>query len=206
MVKILSQSGDSLADVYDVRGSVAGIDQLETNELPIVHEMGATVFSERLSGAIRRAASGTLGDSDVFDIRLADLPAGPWRVLGVQVFANATARMGNVMVGFSDAAAADREIPFFIWDSTNDVESNTRTLDNGGAVANFEALIPTQGTQTPTLGVGGGQPQTVGDIVFRGAALAFGAGTVIAHALIYIGLSQVGGGSVSNRGLPVPGW
>ena len=45
MVKILSQAGISLADLYNVEGSIAGIEQLDTRELPIVHEMSGTIFS-----------------------------------------------------------------------------------------------------------------------------------------------------------------
>ena len=204
MVKILSKSGDSLADTYDVEGSVAGIDQLETRELGIIHEMGHTVFSERLSASIRRGTSGAILQSTTWDLTIPDFPVTPFRVLGVVVVADA-GRVAFAQVSLQDASG-DREIPIWIWDTDNDVQSDIRIVENGAAVANLLALVPSNnGGTVPNLALGSEQPQPVGEnVLFRGVTTAFGAGTVTCTALIYIAFSQIGG--ISSRGLPVPGW
>ena len=206
MVKILSQSGDSLADTYNVEGSIAGIEQLETRELPIVHEMGSTVFSERLSGAVRRGVTAAINQSTVFDIVFTDLPSGAWRVLGVTMLTNAVGRIDRAMVAMREPDAG-REVPFFVWNTATDTENLARMVVEGAAATNVGVLIPSI-LQVPTLGIGGGQPQRVGEIACRGASGAFGAGTVVLTVLIYIGLSAVGGvpGNTTSRGLPVPSW
>jgi len=202
VVKVLSKSGDSLADTYDVEGSIAGIEQLRPEEITLVHEMGATLFSERMSGAIRRARVEAINQSTVFDVVLTDLPAGNWRVFAVVVFANFVDRVGNVMVAMRDPGSG-REIPIFLWDTANDAQSTARIVQEGAAAGNVQMLIPNP-LQTPSFGVGSGQPQQVPEIAMRGTSSAFGAGTVAVTTLIYLGLSQIGG--LSSRGLPVPSW
>lgn len=202
MVKILSQAGDSLADLYDVEGSVAGIDHLETHELPIVHEMGATVFSERLDGTIRRATTGAIAQNIGFDLVLTDLPDGHWRVLGAAIIVDVTGRINNANICLRDADAG-REIPLYVWHTTNDVESQIRIVENGAAVAAMHLLVPNP-LQTPNLGIGVGARQTVNEITFRGLTTGFGAGTVTASALIYIGFTHRA--EISSRGVPLPGW
>jgi len=202
VVKILSQSGNSLADMYDVEGSVAGIEQLETRELPIVHELGATLFSERCSSFIRRFESGAIAQNTAWDVEATDLPGGIFRVLGVSVFATLGARTTQASVALRNDPQ-DREIPIFVWDTANDVESGLR-IANTAAPAQFVALIAN--ANVPNLGVGDGQPQRVSDIAFRGATSAFGAGLVTVTALVHVALSQVGGGGLSNRGIPFPSW
>lgn len=201
MVKILSQAGSSLADVYDVQGSIAGIDTLDTRDLPIVHEMGATVFSERLSGEVVRLGVVGLLQNASFDVILISPPAGIYRVLGVVVVTTPTARILHCQCSVRSVGQA-REVPFFVWDSTNDVEAGIR-LDDGGVVNRIQ-LRPSSNL-TPTLGISDGQPRRVGEeIVMRGQASAFGAGTVLVTASIFLGLTDVT--RLSSRGLPVPGW
>jgi len=207
MVKILSQAGNSLADIYDVEGSVAGIDQLETSELPIVHEMGATVLSERLSGNIRRQSTGAIAQSTAWDIEITNFPSGIWRVLGIQVLTDA-GRVNFAQVSLRDPRD-QREIPLWFFDSTNDQVDDIRIEDNAGGAGNTFMLVPiNKGSMgLPSMAIGTGQPQRVGDIAFRGLTTAFGAGDVTVVALIHIAFSQVGGlGGIDNRGLPVPSW
>ncbi len=205
MVKILSQSGDSLADLYDVKGSIAGIEELETRELPIVHEMGATVFSERLGGEIVRLSSGDILQSVAFDVILTSPPVGIYRVLGLQVLSDVTGRVDRAQVSLRDILTG-REIPLFVWQATPDIEVAIRIVENGEAVANMGALRTVQ-QQVPSLGIAEGQPRRVGEeIVFRGQATAFGAGTVELIALVYLGVTELTQGALSSRGLPVPGW
>ena len=199
MVKILSQAGNSLADTYDVEGSIAGIDHLETHELPIVHEMGGTVFSERYSTTIRRAASGALAQSTAINVVLTDLPAVPTRLLGVAVLSDVAARIGNLGVMISDG---NREFP--VWSYSLNARG-IRLIEEGAAVAQYDILRPDVDLlMLPSMCGGTDQPQIVDQIALRGITTAFGAGTVFVRALYYIAFAQIGG--VSSRGLPIPSW
>jgi len=207
VVKILSQAGDSLADVYDVEGSIAGIDQLETRELPIVHEMGQTVFSERFSGEIARLPSGDIAQTTAFDVILTSPPVGIYRVLGSIVLIDATARLSLVQLSVRDPGTG-REMPFFIWDADNGIESQMRTVENGGAAATINVCRTLVPMNAPlTIGIAEGQPRRVGEeIVMRGFTETFGAGTVEAIGLIYLASTEITQGALSSRGLPVPSW
>ena len=206
MTKILSQSGSSLADVYGVEGSIAGIEQLETRDLPLVHEMGSTVFSERLGGEIVRLASGDIAQSTAFDVILTSPPVGVYRVLGVVVLVNNSARVGMAQVSVRDPATG-REIPIFIWDSDDDTVSQMRTVENGGAAATTSVLRSSLNLRSITIGIAEGQPRRVGEeIVMRGLTLGFGAGTVETIALLYLATAEITQGGLSSRGLPVPSW
>ena len=202
MVKVLGQAGTSLADVYDVEGSIAGVDQLLSEDVNTVHEMGDTIASERFSGAIRRLQSGAINQSTSFGVSLTDLPAGVWRILNIAVLGNQTARTANLSVLMADTNG--REIPLFVWDVAQDIESVVRIDENGAGATNLRYFIGNPGLLGPTMGVGTGQPQRVDEIAFRGTSSAFGAGTVTYTLLIYIALMQVGG--LSSIGLPVPSW
>ncbi len=202
-VKILSRAGSSLADTYNVVGGVAGLDRLETRETTTIHEMGGTIFSERLSGAIRRATTGPVNQSTAFDITMTGLPAGIFRVLGVTVISSSSARVDNVQLALRDPDSG-RELPFFVWDDANDVAATIRIVENGGAAGNQVALIAPN-LQIPNLGIGERQRQRVGEeIVMRGQTNAFGAGTNTLIGLVYVGFTHRGG--ISSRGLPIPGW
>ena len=205
MTKILSQAGNSLADTYDVEGSIAGIDQLETHELPIVHEMGNTVFSERLSGNIRRVTSGSISQSSNWDVVLSDLGSGISRILGVFVFSDSLSRLSLATLSVR-ADDDEREVPIFAWDS-NEASFTARIDDSGiGDVSGMGSNLNV--ATLPSILIGRGQSKQVGQIAFRGTTNAFGAGTVVTTALIYIAFSAVGGvpGNTSSRGLPVPSW
>ena len=203
MVKILSQSGNSLADTYDVEGSIAGIDELETHELGIIHEMGATIASERLSGNLRRGTTGAINASDTWDVLLTDLPAVPTRILGCVVMTDDASRVARAMVAIRDQPNG-REIPIFAWDD-NEADLALRIQDNGGAVGILALLQNALSIGTlPNMLIGTDQPQPIDAIAFRGVASAFGAGDVTITFLLYIAFTQVGG--ISSRGLPVFSW
>ena len=202
MVKILSKSGDSLADTYDVVGSVAGIEQLNSREVDLVHEMGGTLFSERLSGFIRRGITAALNQSTAFDITIVDLPI-VYRVLNVLVVVSNASRVSHCNISLRSLFTG-REMPIFIFDVNQDTESNIRIDENGSGVGNRVELNGKLG-MLPTIGIGGEQPQRVGeDLVFRGVTSAFGAGTITLTALIYVAFSQIGG--LSSRGVLIPSW
>jgi len=201
VVKVLGQAGTSLADVYDVEGSIAGVEQLISAEVGLVHEMGHTLFSERASGAIRRLTSGDILQTITWDITIADLPAGLWRVLGVVVLMD-TDRINYAQVSLRSTSDG-REMPLFVWDTANDASNIIRIVEDG-TLATWRALVGPI-LQVPNLGIGTGQRQQVGEeIVFRGQSTTFGAGTVEAVALVYLGLTHLAG--VSSFGLPIPSW
>lgn len=206
MVRILSQSGNSLADIYDVRGSIAGIDNLETRDLPIVHEMGATVFSERLSGRVQRGSSTAVLQNITWDIQFTDIveSGAIGRLAGVTVFADTGARVSNASLLLVDDRD-DREIPIFVWDSNEGIVV-TRLSDAGGAAANVDVLAPANGGEIPPVIIlGSDQARPLGtNIFFRGLSTGFGAGTVEVIALLHILTARVQG--LSSRGLPVPSW
>jgi len=197
--KILSRSGDSLADVYDVRGSIAGIDELESREIHLVHEMGHTIFSERVSGSIRRLTSGSISQSTAWNVVLTTLPIIPVRILGVVVLASDSSRLANSMVAVRDPDA-DREIPIHVWD-TNEGALGARIVDDGAAVAELNMLQ--NALSIATLPSMFAVPAT--EVAFRGISNAFGAGGVTVTALVYISFARDASG-LSSRGLPIPGW
>jgi len=201
MSKILSQSGNSLADIYDVEGSIAGIEELETRELPIVHEMAATIFSERYSGSIIRVPSTDLDQNETFDIVTVDVGAESFsRILGIQVIADTASRLSTVSVSVREPGSS-REIPIWAWD-LNEAAINFRIADEAAAAA-VELLVGQQ-VASPSMLVGNRQSNPIDEIAFRGLSTGFGAGTVEAILLLYIGFAQ--DPALGSRGLPMPGW
>lgn len=205
MPKVLSQAGNSLADIYDVRGSVAGIETLETHELPIVHEMGGTVFSERLSGAFSRSTTGALAQNTTWDIAVTGLGNGISRILGLVVFTTDAARLTEVTASVRDSDVG-REVPIFIWD-LNEAVIGGRIQDDGAAVGSVAFLSNAGGgVNLPSLLIGDEQPQPIPEVAFRGLTSGFGAGTVTTTLVFYRAFSETAGAGVSSRGLPIPGW
>jgi len=206
-VKILSQSGNSLADIYNVEGSIAALGRLSTEDTVTVHELGHTIFSERLRSQIIRTSSGGIAQSTAWDNTIsAELPLTPWRVLGVSVISGdgSAGEVDNLSVALRDNTTG-REIPIFVWDDVVDTEFGIRLIDNGGAAGNhnfFRAIAGIEGR--PSMGMGTLQGLSVNEITFRGLTNAFGAGTVTVRALIHIAFAAAAG--VNSRGLPLPGW
>lgn len=204
MAKILSKSGESLADAYDVQGSIAGIDELISREVSLVHEMGSTIFSERLNGQILRIATGAVAQNVNFDITVQNLPTTPLRVHAVTLFASVQARTSLASVSLR-ARNLDREVAVLAWDSGFDNEVSWRASDNGAAVGTHILLRPTGGyfPNGPNL-MGGGNVEVVNVIMLRGLTSGFGAGTVEIVASVYISFSALAG--ISSEGLPLPSW
>jgi len=202
MSKVLGQSGRSLADLYDVQGSIAGIEQLDTRELTIVHETGATIFSERFSTFIRRSSSGTLIQNTAWNVIISDLPSGPYRILGISVIADAQGCVSLASLSLREHVTG-RETPVHAWDSVSDSQISIRWSDDGTAAVTAFLLRPNT-ADIPHITAGRGQPQMVRDLVFRGLTSGFGAGGVAIIALIHVAFSEVGG--LSSFGLPIPSW
>lgn len=206
MVKILAQAGTSLADVYNVQGSIAGIDQLESAELGIIHEMGGTVLSERLAGRLFRTDTGDILQTITWEIIFSGLAEFIGKISGASIWTDDVSRVANASLSLVDdtVLATPRNIPIFAWDSVGGASVRTQIADEA-AVATFDLLIPPVTGMLPNLIVSGtGQPRTVERVAFRGLSTTFGAGTVNVACAIHI-LSP-GFGGLNSRGLPLPSW
>ena len=207
MPKILSQSGDSLADIYDVAGSVAGIDQLETHELPIVHEMGATVFSERLATQITRVTSAATAQNTDINLVITTLPVVHSRLLGLQIVSDDATRILRVVVlARNPTDGGGQEIPIWTFDPAAGGEAIV--MDDQGTLAALFVLIPNIATTVPTLIGGSGQLDAgqVDEVAIRARTTGFGAGTVFLRALLHVAFPRPRGVADASRGLPVPSW
>ena len=205
MVKILSRDGQSLADIYDVEGSIAGIEQLETRELPIVHEMGATVLSERFTTRIFRIATGDLLQNITFRVQLDTLPETPTRLLGISVFADAPARLDIAAVLATDPTVG-QDMPIWVWNA-NDQIAELISMEDLGVQGNFSLLIPQVGVNIFPSFTGGREQQDnmVSSLTLTGITSGFGAGTVdiIATCLLAFPRRDI---NISSKGLPIPSW
>lgn len=205
MVKILSKSGESLADIYDVAGSVAGIEQLETRELPIVHEMGATVMSERFTTRIFRITSGAVLQSVAFNLELTTLPDTPARLLGIQVVSTSTVRLAQVAVLGTDPTLG-QDFPLWAFDTTL-AEFEQVTMEDAGSGQPLQILVPRTGLNVFPAFVGGAaqQDSMVSSVTLAGLTTAFGGGTVTTTALLLLAFPR-GAANISGVGLPIPSW
>jgi len=216
LAKILSQAGISLADTYEVEGSIVGIDTLESRELPIVHEMGATIFSERLTTHIIRISSGVIAQNDDFDIASAPFADCANRVLGVEFIADVAGRIDNVALMLLDPNTLNNpEYPIATWNSaaatTAGAASNEATIrfNNAGAgpaaMSYLRPNLERNQMLIARMGVAVGMPT----LILRGTAAAFGAGNVELVAFVYIARPNplnITPASPSSHGLPVPSW
>jgi len=203
MTKIQAQAGQSLADIYDIKGSIAGIDDLETRELGIIHEMGATVFSERYGQIVNRSSTGAIAQNITWDNVLTNLATAPNRLLAMVVYADAGARVLRAQVSIRSGFQS-REVPVWIYDGTNFIATR---LDDNGTLGVSDVLLPNvQQTQLPNMMGGSGQPGTnvASEIAFRGTTTGFGAGTVTVTMMALGAFADLGG--VSSYGLPIPSW
>lgn len=204
MVKILSSSGRSLSDLYDVQGSIVGIEQLESREVSLVHEMGGTIFSERYSTFTRRAITGDISQSTAFNVVLEDLPSHFFNLIAISVLVSTAARVSNASVAIRNPLSG-REMPIWIWASATDAEIAVRFSNDGAAVATGIFLQPNlANVQLPQMMAGAGQPQHVSSLALRGFTSAFGAGTVEVTAFLHVEFAALG--ALSSRGLPFPSW
>ncbi len=202
MVKILSQGGQSLADMYQVEGSIAGIEQLEPREVQLVHEMGATLFSERFRTTIRKAESAALSQNTDFDLLIANLPNAITRLLCVQVTADDASRINDAAVLIHQPSNAS-EVPVWVYSGTSRV---IRMRNFGLAPDPTDLLVGEVGALCVPSFVGGSDQgvNPVKDIFLRGRTTAFGAGTVQVRAFYFLGFTFTGG--VSSFGAHVPSW
>lgn len=200
MPKVLSRSGTSLADVYDVEGSIAGVEQLLTADVQVVHEMGATIMSERLRTQILRLTSGAIAQNTDIDAVFTAMPGAPARILAVAVIVDTSARLSRLAVHARDPDAG-QEIP--LWVFAGGTDHTIRIADDGGAAADVTLLTP-DNYNAPNLLGGNLHVPSAHEFSMRGRTSGFGAGTVEATALVQVAFAEVGG--VNSKGLPLPGW
>ena len=201
MAKILSKSGDSLADVYDIEGSIAGIEDLQSKDVNLVHEMGGTIFSERLSAQMVLVASSGVLQSVTFTAGVT-IPVTS-RLLGLAVVVTLASRITQLSVGIgSPVAIDDTEIPIFVWENADAAQDVEVLID--GTVESRELLISPGGIFAPTILMGNDSPRRANIIQLRGETNAFGAGNIAVTVIAHILFPQRGG--LSSRGLPIPGW
>ena len=208
MSKILGRSGTSLADVYDVEGSEAGLEQLDTRVVTPFHEMGGTILSERMTGGIRRTSTGDILQSTTWDIVITGIAATPGaRILGITIMTDVPARVNIASVLLRDPDD-NRELPLWWWDQSTDIDSDIRIADEAAA-ANINILQPVNPTGTlPTFMIRPsprGTPSGLSEIAFRGLTAGFGAGTVEVIVIIAT-LAPSGEVVPSSEGLPWPSW
>ena len=201
MPKVLAKSGDSLADVYDIKGSIAGIEELISRDVSLTHEMGATIHSERLSGTILNVATGVLAQNIAFNTGFT-IGQTPTRLLGVRVLTDVASRVARVSVHITDVPPNINDMPLFAW-ATGD-EQKTIDIAIDGSLLARNLLDSTTPTFVPNLLIGTDQQSPVPVITLRGLTSGFGAGTVNVMMQLYIAFPRLAG--VSSRGLPIPSW
>lgn len=208
MTEILSQAGFSLADMYDVVGSIAGIDELLSKEVSLVHDMQAQIFSERFRFQMFQVRSDPTGQNTNIDLNI-DLIGGLGdsigRILGVVVVCNLATQMATASVAAHRPAlgpAIFRDFPFWIWGG----DTFPTRLGLDGTIVQRDVLIGAPGqNMLPSFAGGTKQgPFPFTDIRCRGRTSGFGAGTETVWFLVYVGFTQTDG--VSNYGARVPGW
>lgn len=208
--KILGRSGESLADSYDVEGSIVKYGELDTETVQAVHEIGAVQFSERLVGMIIEGSS-TVSASGNFQASLggaiANVPMV--RIIALQVLVDTAGRIAHAAVNLrgdirpaAGGPSVAQSIPVWVFDGTN---TDTVRCMSDDTLADQNSLRPLSNyTQLPTALIGPTQQIAVDRVHCNGSASAFGAGTVTVTVRAYILFSESQG--LSSRGVPIPSW
>ena len=203
--KIEAQSGISLADIYDVPGSQAGPETLFPEEVHLVHELGATIFSERLATFLLLADSTAVAQSTVWDIVLAGIPDSINRLASIAVIADVAGRVDHCQVSIGEPCTGADQI-IWAWDNAVDSQLNVRAF--GGNIILLRPVVELAGG-APNLLTRTGTCRLMPNLIFRGISTAFGAGTVQAQAMIQVIRANPGApgpGEPSSHGLPLPSW
>jgi len=206
MPLIQAQVGTSLADTYDVPGSVAGVEELLTREVPLSHEMGGTIASERMRDTFFVATSGNVLQSANFSAQLTNFINVPTRILGVAVVGDVASRLNNVAVMLRNSAGS--EFPLLVFDDITDTERNIRFDLDGVGVASMISYQPNV-VLTPTLLIRGGAANVMGTIILAGTTTAFGAGNLVVTMIVHTARPSrdtPAAGAADSFGLPFPSW
>jgi len=205
--KVLAHAGVSLADSYNIKGGSVGVEELDVKDVKGVHDMGATMFSERLESHLLQIDTGAMAQNFTWGNSLITIPDGPNRLVGLSVLSDTAARITNCAVSLRDAQSL-RELPIWVWDINDDAESPFPWSDDGDTVAPVFYLRPTT-YLLPTLLTRMGVLMGMPEILFRGLTAGFGAGTVTVFLLMHMARANPlspGSGAPSAHGLPVPSW
>ena len=202
MAKILSKSGTSLADLYDVQGSIAGIDDLLSNDVNLVHEMGGTIFSERVGATVVAISATALAQTVGWNVRFT-LGDEIMRILALSVVTTTPGRLSQVSISISDLPGSVTDCPIWIW-KEGELEI-VATLAIDGTDAARVVLVPTGPPLIPNIVVGSDSRFPAPVLSFRGLTTTFGAGTVTPQMIVYF-LKAFQGSAPSVKGLPLPSW
>jgi hypothetical protein len=205
--RIQSRSGTSLADIYDVVGSIFGIEELEARELGVFHELGGTVFSERFSCVQRVISALAVPQSTAISVVLTDLPREPTRLMGVTVVTGAGdgAKLDRCNVNVRDPLSGVESVVWTVDGST--VQAVDIDLGVGVAARDMLVGVPSQNF-SPTFigGIDQPHPNQASSVALRGLTNAFGAGTIGVFAILYLAFALPAGSGISSYGLPLPSW
>jgi len=204
--KVLGSAGKTLADVYDIDGSIVKIGELDSESVKTVHEMGATIFAERIEGHILTASTAAMAQNVSFKATISALPKVPvMRILGIMVTVDTTSRLDDCCVairGQGQAGGLAQETPIWVWDGTNE-DIVRHFIDN--TTADHLALRPDPAyTIMPSMMIGFPQPVRANSIACIGNTNGFGAGTVTITVMAYLALAA--SPALGSGGLPVPSW
>jgi len=205
--KVQGQAGISLADVYDVVGSIAGVEEIDVRSIKGVHDLGPQIHSERLNAFQLIADTGNVNQSTAWNVELGGFPDSINRLLSISVLTDTVARADFASIAIVDPDSGIDHI-IWAWDSANDVESSVRWA-SPTVGTNFLLVSTRQILGVPTLIARTGAAWRMPTLNFRGSSAAFGAGTVRLRALMQIIRPDPGNpapGHPSSFGLPIPGW
>jgi len=207
--KILGEAGKSLADIYDVEGSVVDVDEVDASIVQGVHDLGPTIASERMGSSIIILRTGDELQTVNFNVvtPLTDMP-GITRILGATIMADGD-RVLTCGLWLLDQAV-NAESLLWAWDGTLDDVLPAFRVNVLGTIAARTILRPvTNMAALPGIAFGPGQRAQMPAFALRGTTTTFGAGTVEIAAHIQIANSDITGtgtGAPSSIGLPVPSW
>jgi len=212
--KILSQAGVSMADSYEVEGSIVGVDNLDANNVSLVENMSSRVFSERMSSHLLRISSGSLAQNSAWDIVASPFPDCPCRITNIVFIALTASRISMADLMIADPNS-DVEMPIATWASgavttggSADSEAPIR-FDDDSAGAGTVSLLRQTLPMFPQLVVRMGSAPGMPVLKFRGLTSGFGAGTV--EVLCYVShcrpnVLTPAAGHPSSHGLAIPSW
>jgi len=199
--KILSQAGVSLSDLYDVQGSIVGIEELVAREVSLVHEMGQTIFSERLAATSRNEQTAALDENTDFTLDASGPYDDPSRIIGVLCTTDTTNRLSVLSVTMHEAIGGS-DMVLYVWDGN---EVNVRFFSGSSIVTEIALPGLPAFDRLPVL-LPSGQFGRDWKIRAVGRTSGFGAGTVKIRLHTTHLFPQTFGGALSSKGLPVPSW
>lgn len=205
MPKIQAKAGASLADQYDVLGSIAGVDELLSKDVSLVHEMGEVLLSERMGTSILQMSTAALVADTNFEITTTTLPDTPTRIMAIECLSLAgdINEIARAAVTLQDPSSG-REFVIWSFDETNDTEQSVFWSDNGAARSAVNFMLPSINF-APLLLMRMGVLDDMPTLNFTGRSAAVVGTTVVARVMLYFA-SPSGGPAGATVGLPIPSW